>query len=230
MPDFRETRSTVARWRSILIPTYAELVNLGAGDVWVFGSQALSLYMPRPLASKDIDFIAAGITIPIVEGLCNRLAKFSSQRRPDYIFQNFVHEGLSNPEFVIYLREANERPFAVELFLTYNGHDLRELTRYTTLKTRWGHEFQTLSIEALIATRLAFRPEDRISPFNAQRLNLFIEAVRPQINWGVVEEFARRFHSEATIRENLKLLKRKGIKITDSGRLSFLSDERVTSK
>lgn len=223
MSVYRDTRSSVARWKEILIPTYNELIKLGAGDVCVYGSQAMSLYMKRPLASKDLDLLVSGITMDMVKELCKRLAPLSKGRNPYFDFQNPEHEGKPNPVFSIYLTEQNGKPFAIELFQTYNGLELRELTPYVTHVTRWKNEFQTLSIEAIIGTRLAFRPPDRITPFNAQRLNLFIETVRDRIDWTTVEEFARKFQLEGKINDNLKALRQRRIRINDSSKLTLTS-------
>ena len=225
MVDFRETRSSVARWKEVLVPVYKELTNLGAGDVWVYGSQAMSLYMKRPLTSKDLDLLATGMTIDIAKELCKRLAPLSDLKNPYFTFQNLERENKPNPVFSIYLSSRNERPFAVELFQTYNGHDLRELTPYVNYLERWKNEFQTLTVEGIIGTRLAFRPPDRISPFNAERLNRFIETVRDKIDWSKVEEFSRNFELQGKISENLKVLSGHGIRIIDSNKLSFLSRE-----
>lgn len=227
MADFRETRSSAARWKEILIPTYNELIRLGASDAWVFGSQAMSLYMKRPLTSKDLDLLVSGMTMKIVEKLCNSLAPFSSsRRRPYYNFQNLEHEGRPNPVFSIYLNPENEKPFAIEFFQTYLGYDLRRLTPYATYIKRWGSEFQTLTVEAIIGTRLAFRPPG-ITSFNAERLNLFIKTVRRQIDWSAVEKFIMDFQFENRIEENLKDLRRRRIKIVDSDKLSFTFEKKV---
>ncbi len=222
MSDFRQTRSSVTRWKEILIPTYRELINVGVGDVWVFGSQAMSLYMDRPLASKDLDLLASGMSMQILNRLCEILSPLSPQKKPYFSFQNPEHEGTPNPVFSVYLVDHAGKPFAVELFQTYNGHDLRELTPYANLVERWDNSFQTLSVEAIIATRLAFRPPDRITPFNAERLNRFVRTVRKKIDWNKVERFAVKFELEDRIAKNLKLLRQRRIAILDSTKLSFL--------
>jgi hypothetical protein len=221
-PDFRATRSSVERWREILIPTYDELLRLGAGDVWVYGSQAMSLYMKRPFASRDLDLLVTGVGTRMIEKLCKTLASLTDQKAPTYYFKKPEHEGKPNPVFGIYLHASGERPFAIELFQTYNGHDVRELTPYSNYVKRWNKEFQTLSIEAIIGTQLSFRPPDRISAFNAQRLNLFLKTVKRKIDWIKVEEFARRFHLEAMIDANLKVLKGQGVTILDSDKLALM--------
>ena len=169
--------------------------RLGVGDVWVYGSQAMSLYMKRPLASKALDLLAPGMTLDIVNGLCKSLVLFSKGKNPYFNFQNPEHEGKPNPVFAIYFNEPNEKPFAIELFQTYNGHDVRKHTPYVAYVKRWKNEFQTLTTEAIIGTRLAFRPPERITSFNAERLNRFIDAERDKIDWSKVEEFAKKFRA-----------------------------------
>ena len=221
MPDNRATRTSVTLWRKILLEVYNEPVRLGIGDVWVFGSQAMSLYMKRPLASKDIDLLASGTTIDIVKSACGSLAHFSLGRAPYYDFQNLEHEGKPNPVFSIYLGPPNQRPLVIELFQTFEGNEIRRLTPYARIVKRWGTEFQTLSREAVIGTRLGFRSPERISKFNADRLNRFIES-QHQIDWGSVEKFAIDFGLKQRIKENLKDLKQHNIMIKGSNRLSFL--------
>jgi hypothetical protein len=223
MSDFRETRTSVASWNRILIPTYKELIGLGAGGVWVYGSQAMSLYMKRPFASRDLDFLVSGLTLDMVRAVCKTLAPLSGQRAPYFDFKNPEHDGKPNPVFGIYLNAQDEKPFALELFQTYNAQNIRELTPYAEFVSRWKSEFQTLSVEAIIGTRLGFRPPERITPFNAQRLNLFIKTVRDRIVWSKVEEFAKKFHLEERINENLIHLRRKKIQIIDCDKLSFVS-------
>ncbi|MDH2899780.1 MAG: hypothetical protein PXY39_02300 [archaeon] len=225
MSVLRQVRSPVSRWRKILAITYNELLRLGAGDVWVFGSQAMSLHMKkRALASKDLDLLASGLTMRMIEKLCNILAPLSNGRPPNYLLQNPMREQRRQPFFAISLSPTNERPFIIEIFQTYNGYDLTKLTPYAANVNRWGQEFQTLSIEAIIGTRLAFRPPERISKINADRLNRFIRSTRKQIDWAEVEKFARDFQLEQRIIENLKDVRRRNIKIVDSQRLGFLTE------
>ena len=221
MPDFRQTRSSIARWRNILVLSYSKLIELGASDVWVYGSQAMSLYMKRPLASKDLDLLASGTSIAMIKKLSEFLAPVSSNhKKPSWNYLELEHGDFTNPFFQIYLNAEGERPFIIELFQTYNGHNLRELTPYSTYVKRWENEFQTLTIEAIIGTRLAFRPPEGISAFNAQRLNSFLKAVK--VDWTQVEQFARTFHLETRIKENLRELGGRKIKIQGSNKLSFL--------
>src|ERR1700730_81897 len=219
-----QTRTLPARWKKMLVSTYNELQRLGANDVWVFGSQAMSLHMKtRALASKDLDLIATGTDLTMVRRLSDALTEYSTGRSPDYQFQNTTYDGRPYPVFSISVRAENEAPFVIELFQTFLGYEVSRLTPYAAFVKRWKNDFQTLNIEALIAARLAFRPPERITAFNARRLNVFIRSVRDQIEWKTVEEFARSFEMEQTIHDNLKDLRRRKLRILDSEKLSFLS-------
>ena len=177
----------------------------------------------RPLASKDLDLIASGLTIKMVERLCVTLGRYSEARPPDYQYQNTTYETRPYPYFSISIRDREQGPFVIELFETYRGYDVRKLTPYATFVDRWNNRYQTLTIEGIIGTRLAFRPPERISALNAARLNNFIKSVKKEIDWKIVEGFAKDFSLEKTIRENLMDLHRRKLKITDSEKLSFVS-------
>ncbi len=85
----RQIRTSPTEWKKILKTTYDELSRLGASDVFVFGSQAMSLHMKgRALASKDLDLIATGLEMRRVNQLCEKLAVCSDGRPPDYELQN----------------------------------------------------------------------------------------------------------------------------------------------
>jgi hypothetical protein len=185
----------------------------------------MSLHMKtRPLASKDLDFIATGVTILMINQLCETLRKYSSGRPPDYEYRNTTYETRHYPFFSISIRDQKQGPFVIELFQTFRGYDVKKLTPYATFITRWDNTFQTLSIEGIIGTRLAFRRPEGISAFNARRLNNFIRSFRKEIDWKIVGAFVRDFQLEQTIRENLSDLHRRKLKILDVGKLAFLSN------
>jgi hypothetical protein len=180
----------------------------------------------RPLASKDLDLIATGVTIKMVDRLCEKLKEFSSGRPPDYQYQRATYETRPYPYFSISIRERQQGPFVIELFQTYRGYDVRRLTPYATYINRWNNTYQTLSIEGIIGTRLSFRLPEGISALNVRRLNNFIKATRKEINWKRVEAFVGDFQLEQIIRENLKDLSRRKLKILDSEKLSFLQKQK----
>lgn len=198
---------------------YDSLLKGGSSDVLVFGSQAMSLYMKRALSSKDLDLIASGVTLRRIEKVAQSLEEYTGQR-PKYSYFVGSYEGRKYPVFSIYLQRVGEKPFVIEVFETYLGYELRRLTPYVTFVKRGDHSFQTLCLEAIIATRLAFRPPERITAFNARRLNNFIEGNRQNIDWRLVNKFAHDFKIENVIRENLTvLLKKNNLKILGQEKL-----------
>jgi hypothetical protein len=82
--------------------------------------------------------------------------------------------GRTCPVSHIYLKHISGFPFAIEFFENFLGYKSNRLNPFLTLKNKWGLELQVLLPEAIIATRLAFSPPERVSPANASRLNRFI--------------------------------------------------------
>jgi hypothetical protein len=74
----------------------------------------------------------------------------------------------------------------------------------------WGVRLQVPVPEAVIATRLSFRPPEGISPFNAARLSRFVRSVG-KVDWGKVNSFPDAFGLEGVAAENLRRLRPKRI-------------------
>jgi len=219
----RQNRSSPERWKKILDVTYSGLRSLGAGDIWVFGSQAMSLHLQkRPLASKDLDLIATGVSTRMIEDVREMLRPYSSGRIPDYRFQSTTYEGRPYPFYSVSINDLVQGPFVIEIFETFRGYDVRRLTPYATFISRWENTYQTLTVEGIIGTRMAFRRPQGIDSFNAKRLNNFIKLVRKEVDWGKVNDFVRDFQLEEVILENLKDLHRRNIKIVDSEKLNLV--------
>jgi hypothetical protein len=186
-----------------------------ANDVILFGSQAMSVYTERALASKDLDLIVPGITIRALEECCTELARVA-ERRPDYDFHVGEYLGRRYPVAHIYLRHNSGYPLVVELFQTFLGHESTRLTPFITFKERWGMQVQVLTPEAIIGTRLSFRPPERITPFNAIRLSRFIRAIGKDIDWSRVNSFIDSFGLRKLATENIAELRSKRISIPGS--------------
>jgi hypothetical protein len=75
-----------------------------------------------------------------------------------------------------------------------------------------GLELQVPLPEAIIATRLAFRPPERVSPFNASRLNRFIKHIH-HVDWTRVNAFIDAFELRIVVEGNLAHLRTKGISV-----------------
>jgi hypothetical protein len=194
------------------------LSNSDANDVILFGSQAMSAYTKRALASKDLDLIVPGMTIRILERCCDELAKVA-ERRPDYDFHVGEYLGRSYPVGHIYLRHRSGYPLVVEFFQTFLGYESRMLTPFLAFKEKWGMRVQVLTPEAIIGARLSFRPPERITPFNAMRLSRFIRTMGRSIDWPKVNFFIDTFGLRNIARENIEALRSKQISIPGSSKV-----------
>lgn len=194
------------------------LSHSDANDVILFGSQAISVYTERALASKDIDLIVPGITIRVLEELRDELAK-AADRRPDYDFTVGEYSGRRYPVGHIYLRHSSGYPLVVEFFQTFLGFETRTLTPFLAFREKWAMRVQVLTPEAIIGSRFSFRPPERITPFNAARLSRFIRAMGKNVDWSKVNSFIDAFGLRDTVRGNIKELRSKHIVIPGSSKI-----------
>lgn len=209
----RGDRAAAKLWISALRRVNSALSSTSANDVTVFGSQAMSAYLPRALPSKDLDLIVPGVTLGALRKVRDSLAEGASGT-PAYDFAVHDYEGRDYPVGHVYLRYPDGTPLVVELFTTFLGFDPRRLTPYLTFRERWGERLQVPVPSAVVAMRLSFRPPERITPFNAARLTRFLKAVR--VDWGAVNEFLDSFGLRETAAENLKALRSKRIRVPGS--------------
>jgi hypothetical protein len=201
------------------------LSRTGASDVTLFGSQAMSVYTERALASTNLDLIAPGITIGILEELCDVLSGVA-EKRPAYDFAVGEYLGRRYPVGHVYLRHNSGYPLAVDFFQTFLGYEARRLTPFLTFRDKWGLRVRVLTPEAIIGTRLSFSPPERITRYNALRLSRFIETLGKRIDWYKVNSFIDEFGLRSIVEENLEELRSKMISIRGSSRVI----SRATSK
>jgi hypothetical protein len=211
-------RSPARVWIDVLRRIMPVLAASEANDVVLFGSQAMSVYTPRALASKDLDLIVPGVTVSILEKLCVELAGPDSGR-PEYDFMVGEYSGRRYPLGHIYLKHAYQHPLVVEFFQTFLGFETRRLTPFLTLKERWGMRFQVLTPEAIVGSRLSFRPPERITPFNARRLARFISSMGEEIDWSEVVSFMDAFDLRGVAIDNLRELKSRHIFVPGSSNI-----------
>ena len=220
----RQARTSPSEWKKILVTVYGALRDFGASDLIVFGSQAMSLQMTRAVASKDLDLIATDVNLEAVRKIAKMLQSTFSYTVANYSYNVGSYDGREYPVFSIYLTHSLGKPFVIEIFQTFLGHDVRKLTPYDAFKDRWGINMQTLGIEAIIGARLAFRPPEGITPFNARRLNSFINDVKTKIRWPIVNKFIIDFDMGERIAHNLETLRKKhNISISGTERLKIES-------
>jgi hypothetical protein len=113
-------------WIAVLKRIVPILTLSNVSDLILFGSQAMSVYMERALASKDIDLIAPGMTEATLEKISKEVAQISAQT-PTY--DHVVTECCSRryPVSHIYLRHRSGFPFVIEFFDNFIGYDRQGL-------------------------------------------------------------------------------------------------------
>jgi predicted nucleotidyltransferase len=198
-------------WIDVLRRMTPILAKSHVTDMILFGSQAMSVYMERALASKDIDLIAPNMTENTLERMRDELKQIATQT-PTYDHQVGEYSGRAYPVSHIYLRHMSGFPFVIEFFENFLGYDSKRLNPYLVLKNKWSMNLQVLIPEAIVATRLAFRPPERVSQFNASRLNRFIRHIR-QVDWKIVNGFIDAFELRAIVKANVAALRANGISI-----------------
>lgn len=203
-----------------IIPVLAEC---HVDEAILFGSQAMSVYMERALASKDIDVIAPGMTIKTLERLRDDLAELAHQK-PTYDYQVGEYLGRRYPVSHIYIKHKSGFPFALEFLENFLGYESTRLAPFLAFKEKWELWLQVPTPEAIIGTRLAFRPPERITPFNASRLNRFIRTLS-KIDWSEVNAFIDTFDLRKTVTENLAILSSKRISISGSSKVTRAAHE-----
>jgi hypothetical protein len=209
-------RPPASVWIAVLKKIMPILTLSNVSDLILFGSQAMSVYMERALTSKDIDLIAPGITETTLEKISEEVTQISAQT-PSYDHVVSDYSGRKYPVSHIYLRHKSGFPFVIEFFDNFIGYESTRLNRFLNLEQKWGLELQVPLPEAIIGTRLAFRPPERISSFNAIRLNRFIKHLG-KVNWTTVNTFIDEFDLRTIIKQNLTVLKSKQISIIGTSR------------
>jgi hypothetical protein len=204
-------------WIDVLKRITPVLTQCSVNDVILFGSQAMSVYMERALASKDIDLIAPGMTMKSLDKICDELTQAATQR-PVYDYQVGEYSGRKYPVGHIYLKHKSGFPFVLEFFENFLGYKPTRLNPFLELREKWELSLQVPTPESIIGTRLAFRPPERVTPFNASRLNRFIKS-RRTVDWPQVNAFIDAFELRNTVTENLSALRSKQISIIGSSNI-----------
>jgi hypothetical protein len=211
-------RTPAKIWVGVLKVITPILAECHVTDVILFGSQAMSVYMERSLASKDLDLIAPNMSPNTLKKLCDELTQMA-EKRPEYDFRVGDYMGREYPVAHIYLKHQSGFPLVLEFFQNFLGFTATRLAPFLTFEKRWGMEIQAPSPEAIIGTRLAFRPPDRITSFNASRLNRFIKHL-PRINWAEVNTFIDTFDLRPIVTSNLDVLRTRKISIIGSSKIA----------
>lgn len=205
----QEIRAAPKEWISILRTAYTFLRGRGVGDLTLYGSQAMSVYMRSPLRSKDLDLLSGQVSLRQVEALGEKLAEIKDVEYWSTSAQTRKFDDRKMMTYAIELRVGG-KPFFVELFdRILDGQPLSLLQPHVELTSRWNLEFWAPSREATVALRLAFRQPEGITRLNAIRLNSFIRENKRSLNLGHVASILTSWKIVGWVERNLIELHRR---------------------
>lgn len=216
-----EIRAAPREWVEILRVTYPFLrERQSIGDLVLFGSQALSIYMKSPLRSKDLDLLSAQVSLRQIEELSSELSKLKNVECRSTTVQTRMFDTRKMRTYAIELRVAG-KPFFVESFDTIlDGRPTTLLEPYLELKKRWNLEIWVPEREATLALRLAFRQPEGITRLNAMRLNSFMHENRKSLRLTRLTSILKDWQIEQWVERNLVgLYKRNRIRIIDDNKI-----------
>jgi hypothetical protein len=200
-----EIRTAPRDWLLVLKTAYPFLVNLGIGDLLLFGSQALSVYLESPLRSKDLDLVSSQIGPRHLEVLRKHLETKGLETRNTTV----QSKPLAKARMTIYTVELRlgTKPFFLEIFdRILDGQNPSILTPYAQRARKWNLDLWAPSPNAVVALRLSFRQPEGISRLNAVRLNIFIRQTRRKLNFGEVKTLITQWGMDDQVKENLRTL------------------------
>ena len=205
----QEIRTAPRDWVRLLQIAYRFLREQEVGDLLLYGSQAMSLYMRSPLRSKDLDLLSSQVSLARMEALAEKLAEIE---RVEYRTTTVQTRRFDDRKMVTYAIElrVSGRPFFVELFdSVLDARPLSILQPYIESIERWGLEVWSTNREATLALRLAFRQPEGISRLNATRINSFIRENLRSLDFGHVASILKDWAVENWVERNLVQLYRK---------------------
>jgi len=195
----------------------------GVGDLTLYGSQAMSVYMKNPLRSKDLDLLSSQVGLRQAEALGEKLSEIKDV---EYWSTSVQTRNFDDRKMTTYATElrVGGRPFFVEVFDSIlDGQPLSLLQPYVELTSRWRLEFRTPSREATVALRLAFRQPEGITRLNATRLNNFIRENKRSLDLEVVASIMKRWRIAEWVERNL-------IELHQRHRIRILYDHRMVPR
>ena len=217
----KEIRAPPKDWVEVLRVAYPFLRNKQkVGDLVLFVSQTLSVYMKSSLRSKDLDLLSGQVGPRQIEALSKELGTLNNVE----VRANTVHTRMFGPrKMTTYAIELRIRgvPFFVELFdRILDGQPPSILRPYVDLAKRWKLEIWVPDREATMALRLSFRQPEGITRFNATRLNSFIKENRNRLRFNQVASILRSWKMEAWVTKNLiDLYQRNNLRIIGDSKI-----------
>jgi len=213
-----ELRAAPRSWRLVLKTAYPFLAERRVGDLLVFGSQALSVYLKSPLRSKDLDLVSSQIGPEHQEALSEHLSQTRGLEVRSSTVQSRPLQRGTLKTYTIELR-VDGKPFFLEIFdKVLDGQDPSVLTPYVEKMRRWTLDFWVPSLNATLALRLAFRQPEGISPLNSRRLENLLQENWRKIDLAEVRRLVQEWKMSEVMKSNLKPLRK-------TGKLGLLREE-----
>ena len=216
-----EIRAPPRDWIEILRVAYPFLRSKEkVGDLALFGSQALSIYVKSPLRSKDLDLLSGQVGPSQVDRLSGELGVLQNVEVRTSTVQTRMFGPRKMTTYTIELR-VNGKPFMVELFdRILDGQPPSVLQPYIEPIKRWGLDIWAPDRDATMALRLSFRQPEGISRFNATRLNSFVRENLGSLRFNRVASILKNWGMEALVEKNLVDLYRKNrLRITGDNKI-----------
>ncbi len=86
-----EIRTPPRDWEKVLKISYPFLREHGIGDLLLYGSQAMSVYMKTPLRSKDLDLVTSQMGPSRLESLRKELGNDPNLGRDENLFDRITN-------------------------------------------------------------------------------------------------------------------------------------------
>ncbi len=202
-----EIRTPPRDWEKVLKISFPFLREHGIGDLLLYGSQAMSVYMKTPLRSKDLDLVTSQMGPRQLESLRKELGNEPSLEVRSSTIQS---KTLTSGEMKIYSIELriSGRPFIVEVLdKVLDGKPPSVVTPHVQSVRKWGLDLWVPSPNAVVSLRLSFRPPEGISPLNCNRLNVFIRDQGKKVQPRTVGRLIREWGMTQVVKNNIDQLR-----------------------
>ena len=180
----------------------------------------MSVHMPNPLRSKDLDLLSSQVSFRQMEEL---VYKLTAIKEVEHKTTTALARPFEDRKITIYAIElrVSGKPFFIEVFdKILDGRPPSILTPYVEQTKRWNLDLWSPTREAVVVLRLAFRPPEGITRFNATRLNSFIKANRRSLDFKQAANIVREWRIEKWIENNL-------IQLYQINKVRILGDSRI---
>ncbi len=227
----QDIRAAPKEWIALLRVAHRFFWEQKVGDLLLYGSQAMSVYMKNPLRSKDLDLLSNQVSYRQMERLAEKLSEIKGVQYKTTSAQTRPFEDRKMTTYAIELRVSG-KPFFVELFdRVLDGRSLSVIQPYVVQRKRWDLDIWSPTREAIVALRLAFRQPEGITRLNAIRLNRFIQENRQSLRLKQVRAIIKEWEIEDWVEKNLvDLYSRNKIRILDDRRISQGIERKIIAQ